>query len=135
MGCLCRSLKGPGSHLAASSLVPLARPGTGETAEDQPLVTGKGVIQPTLWQSQPGRVHMLLRSTEGRIFRSDSNDNGQSWSRAYPIDMPNNNSGIDLAQTPQGYLALATIPWGKIGERGPLWWWQVPVTMELLGRR
>ncbi|NLV90820.1 MAG: exo-alpha-sialidase [Firmicutes bacterium] len=110
-----------GATWQQSSLVPLARPGTGETAEDQPLVTGKGVIQPTLWQSQPGRVHMLLRSTEGRIFRSDSNDNGQSWSRAYPIDMPNNNSGIDLAQTPQGYLALAYNPVGENwGARTPL---------------
>ena len=33
---------------------------------------GKGVIQPTLWESEPGVVHMLLRSTAGRIYRSDS---------------------------------------------------------------
>lgn len=27
---------------------------------------GRGVIQPTLWESIPDQVHMLLRSTEGR---------------------------------------------------------------------
>lgn len=38
---------------------------------------GKGIIQPTLWESEPGHVHMLLRSTAGRIFRSDSTDGGK----------------------------------------------------------
>ena len=43
-----------GATWQQSSLVPLARPGTGETAEDQPLVTGKGVIQPT--RGSPSRT-------------------------------------------------------------------------------
>ena len=37
---------------------------------------GRGVIQPTLWESIPDQVHMLLRSTEGMIYRSDSKDGG-----------------------------------------------------------
>ena len=85
-----------------------------------PALSGKGVIQPTLWESQPGRIHMLLRSTCGRICRSDSSDNGQTWSPAMPIDMPNNNSGIDLAQCPDGRLFLACNPTDQGAKRTPL---------------
>ncbi|TLS54295.1 neuraminidase (sialidase) [Paenibacillus antri] len=70
----------------------------------------RGLIQPTLWRSDDRRVHMLLRSTEGRIFRSDSDDAGRTWSMAYPTPLPNNNSGIDLASTESGALALVFNP-------------------------
>ena len=42
------------------------------------------VIQPTLWESEPGVIHMLLRSNAGRIYRSDSTDGGRSWCAMYP---------------------------------------------------
>ena len=72
----------------------------------------RGVIQPSLWQNSfNGSVHMLLRSSEGRIFRSDSRDNGNTWSEAYPTDLPNNNSGLDLVQDPDnGILYLVCNP-------------------------
>lgn len=83
---------------------------------DRSKVTGKGIIQPTLWESSPNQLHMLLRTTEGLIYRSDSADQGKSWSEAYPISLPNNNSGIDLAQMPGGDLLLVYNPiaesWG-----------------------
>lgn len=66
-----------------------------------------GLIQPALWESVPGHVHMLLRSNNGRIFRSDSSDSGLSWCEAYPTELPNNNSGIDLKKLPDGRLVLA----------------------------
>lgn len=73
-------------------------------------------IQPTLWESAPGMVHMLLRTNAGNIFRSDSRDGGRSWGKAYPTGLPNNNSGIDLAKFPDGALALCAnlsdINWG-----------------------
>ena len=55
------------------------------------------LIQPTLWESAPGRVHALLRSDAGRIYRADSEDGGRSWQPARPSAMPNNNSGLDAA--------------------------------------
>ncbi len=77
---------------------------------------GRGVIQPTLWESSPGTVHMLLRSTEGSIYRSDSTDGGVSWCPPYDTGLPNNNSGIDLDRLPNGWLVLACNPvadnWG-----------------------
>lgn len=39
---------------------------------------GRGVIQPTLWADDENHIHMLLRSTEGKIYRSDSADGGIS---------------------------------------------------------
>ena len=80
---------------------------------------GRGVIQPSLWQDTTG-VHMLLRSSEGFVYRSDSADSGASWCGAYPLALPNNNSGLDVAQL-DGSLYLACNPvaanWGA---RSPL---------------
>ena len=73
----------------------------------------RGVIQPTLWESTPGCVHALLRSSEGCIYRADSTDFGETWCAPYPTGLPNNNSGIDLAQLPDGRLALAYNPAGE----------------------
>jgi predicted neuraminidase len=84
-------------------------------------VTGAGVIQPAAWESAPGRVHMLMRSTCGRICRSDSVDGGRTWSVVVPTELPNNNSGIDLARLQDGTLVLAYNPVaGNWAARTPL---------------
>lgn len=67
---------------------------------------GVGLIQPTLWESEEG-LHMLMRSNAGRIFRSDSTDHGVTWAEATPVDLPNPNSAIDVAQVSHGLIALA----------------------------
>ena len=88
---------------------------------DRARFRGKGLIQPALWESAPGRVHALLRSTDGRIHRSDSDDDGRSWSAARPIDVPNNNSALDVARLADGTLALACNPVpGNWAPRTPL---------------
>lgn len=80
-----------------------------------------GIIQPTAWESAPGRIHMLMRSTRGELYRSDSEDFGRSWCAAYPGGIVNNNSGVDLAALPGGTLALAYNPvQGNWGARSPL---------------
>ncbi len=38
-----------------------------------------GMVQPTLWESTPDNVHMSVRSSNGQIYRSDSNDDGKIW--------------------------------------------------------
>lgn len=89
-----------GKTWTKSNLVPI----------DHEKLQGKGIIQPTLWESSPGKVHMLLRSTEGHIYRSDSEDGGWTWSKAYPTELPNNNSGIDLVKMENGNLVLVYNP-------------------------
>ena len=91
-----------------------------DDAENPNYMQGKGAIQPTLWQSPDGSVHAFLRTTAGRIFRSDSFDGGRSWCEAYPTDLPSNNSGIDVARL-GGSLYLALNPVGaNWGGRTPL---------------
>jgi len=88
---------------------------------DTTEIKGKGAIQPTLWESEPGQVHMLVRTTGGVIGRSDSKDNGKTWSTIKKTALPNPNSGIDLARLTDGTLVLAYNPddhnWGS---RSPL---------------
>lgn len=86
-----------------------------------PAEAGLDIIQPTLWSSGNGNVHMLLRSNCGRICRSDSTDSGYTWSKARKIELLNNNSGIDMVKLKDGKLVLAYNPvnqnWGR---RSPL---------------
>lgn len=90
-------------------------------AVSQQSFYGRGVIQPSLWQSADGSVHMLLRSSEGFIYRSDSYDRGQSWCSAYALGLPNNNSGLDLVRTDGGTLYLVCNPVAaNWGQRSPL---------------
>ena len=78
------------------------------------------MIQPTLWQSADGSVHMFTRTKVGKIYRSDSYDNGKTWCRAYATKLPNNNSGIDLDTDDQGRIFLAYNNIGLPGIRTPL---------------
>jgi len=70
---------------------------------DQPY----GIIQPTLFETRDGRVVMYCRSRNiGRICRSESRDNGETWTPAERTELPNPGSGIDLVQTAEGKLFL-----------------------------
>ena len=82
---------------------------------------GLSAIQPTLWESPRGNVHMFTRTNGSFIYRSDSADYGRTWCKLYPLDIPNNNSGIDCALSEKGVLALVYNPVGsKWGKRTPL---------------
>lgn len=98
---------------------------TGKLPLDRSVVKGEGVIQPALWESKPGRVHMLMRSSAGKICRSDSDDYGKTWSPIYPIDLPNNNSGIDVTQIGGDTIAVIYNP---VGEN---WGKRYPITVAL----
>lgn len=78
------------------------------------------MIQPTLWESKDGSVHMLTRTKLGKIYRSDSLDGGKTWCRAYATNLPNNNSGIDLDTDDSGRIFLVYNPVGIPGIRTPL---------------
>lgn len=82
---------------------------------------GRGVIQPTLWEDEEKKIHMFLRSTEGKIYCSDSFDFGNTWTNAYKTSLPNNNSGIDIVHKKDGTLVLIYNPVGENwGKRTPI---------------
>ena len=87
----------------------------GEKWEKCPIpVSAEGqniqMIQPTLWESESGAIHALMRTQNGYIYRSDSNDSGKTWCEAYKTKNYNNNSGIDCTKTTNGTIALLCNP-------------------------
>jgi predicted neuraminidase len=73
-----------------------------------------------MWESGEGNAHMLLRSTAGSIFRTDTSNYGDSWSEAYPISLPNNNSGIDVARLNKVIFLVYNPVSGNWAARTPL---------------
>ena len=86
----------------------------GEKWEQSKIPVAEGerlnMIQPTLWEDEKGTVHALMRTQNGYIYRSDSEDGGVTWSQAYATSIPNNNSGIDCARLEDGKIALVCNP-------------------------
>jgi len=88
---------------------------------DPAEIEGKGAIQPAFWESKPGHVHALLRTTGGVVGRTDSTDGGKTWSKVRPAGLPNNNSGIDAHRLDDGRIFLVYNPVGQNwGPRSPL---------------
>lgn len=81
---------------------------------------GLGLIQPTLWQSEDGSIHALMRSNKGFIYKTDSTDMGNTWCECYPTDMPNNNSGIDCVEVGEKLLLVCNPVSKNWGVRSPL---------------
>lgn len=83
---------------------------------DRKALKGRGAIQPSFWESAPGKVHALMRTTVGRAWRVDSEDGGHTWGDVYATDIPNNNSGLDVLMLEDGRLLMVYNPvamnWG-----------------------
>lgn len=118
--------------LLGLNLMALNLPEDGEHGHTEPVAVselpplsaqsfnGRGVIQPVLWQDK-GRLHMYMRSTEGYIYSSVSDDEGKHWTDPQPTELYNNNSGFDVIRVPGGRLFLACNPVrGNWGARTPL---------------
>ena len=87
---------------------------------DRSPLSGAGVIQPALWVTGE-TVGALLRSSEGHAYLAISPDNGRTFAPAVPNTLPNNNSGLTVAQLPDGTLACVHNPTGTSwGARCPL---------------
>lgn len=88
---------------------------------DRTIFKGKGAIQPTFWESAPGKVHALMRACAGRAWRADSEDYGKTWTPVRDSGLPNNNSGIDALRLDDGRVLLVFNPIGENwGARTPL---------------
>lgn len=88
---------------------------------DKEKLQGKGIIQPTLWEDELGVVTMYTRSSEGKICRSRSYDEGRTWTKMVKTKLPNNNSGLDLVQMEDGRLVIVYNPVsGDWSSRSPI---------------
>lgn len=81
--------------------------------------SGKGVIQPTIWEDDKG-VHVLLRSTYGKVIRADSIDGGRTFLKPYPVNMDNNNSGLDAVYVNSKLYLVCNPVGGNWADRTPL---------------
>ena len=70
----------------------------------------RGLIQPTVWESEPGNIHAFMRSTDGRIYRADSSDYGKNWTSPSPTQLLNPDSGIDCCRLDDGRVAIIYNP-------------------------
>ncbi len=85
------------------------------TVPDHPY----GIIQPTLLPTRDKGLVALCRSRGlGFICRTESKDNGETWSAAQPTELLNPNSGIDAVRAANGDWFLVYNP-TKTG-RSPL---------------
>lgn len=71
------------------------------------IMGGSGCSQPTIVETETGRIIALFRTTlHKKIFRAVSDDQGESWSYAEPINLPNPDSGIDMIRLKNGKMVL-----------------------------
>ncbi|MDQ7029759.1 MAG: exo-alpha-sialidase [Ardenticatenia bacterium] len=78
----------------------------------EPIITPPGNIHPTVVPVANGRLLAYLRpgGAGGVIWRTESEDGGETWSPPVPTPWPNPNSGFDLVRLHSGRLALAYNP-------------------------
>jgi predicted neuraminidase len=84
-------------------------PDLGATWEKSaPLGDGRriGIIQPTILTHADGRLQLLCRSRQARIYQSFSKDRGKTWDEPTPTNLPNPNSGIDAVTLKDGRFLL-----------------------------
>ena len=108
----------------ASTKEDLEAPDAGGTA-DQNGMHPIDCIQPSILKLKDGRLQVLMRTRNGKIATSFSNDGGDTWSKVTLLDVPNNQSGTDAVTLKDGRHALIynnfqTLPGTKKGVRTPL---------------
>jgi predicted neuraminidase len=85
-----------------------------------PIQTTQGNIHPCVVQLSNGNLLAYLRTggSGGVIWRTYSDDLGETWAKPTPTKIPNPNSGIDLIRSNSGNLILAFNNSSKV--RSPL---------------
>jgi predicted neuraminidase len=63
-------------------------------------------IQPTLLRHPGGKLQMLCRTKNDRIYTAWSVDKGETWTNLKPTGLPSNNSGIDAVTLKDGRQLL-----------------------------
>jgi predicted neuraminidase len=79
------------------------------TADHGATWTASGVIpqgsQPTVIQRNDGSLLTLMRN-DGHVLKSESADNGRTWSDPMPTEIPNPDAGIAMRKLDSGSVVL-----------------------------
>lgn len=75
--------------------------------------------EPSIAETSSGAVHMILRTKDGHLWRSISQDQGETWSAAHKTGLTATSSASHLLSTRQGRLILTSNP-GPVPLRFPL---------------
>jgi predicted neuraminidase len=88
---------------------------------------GRMVLQPTVVEKNDGTLWALMRAARplGKMYQTESHDNGETWSPAKPYILPNPGGGFHMMRLQSGNLAIlynhAPVPETGHGmERNPL---------------
>lgn len=83
----------------------------GRTWRQVDMPGSHGRVHANVVELAPGHLAAFMRSRSADfIYRSESSDNGDSWSEPVPTSLPNNNSGISALKLKSGRLAIAYNP-------------------------
>jgi predicted neuraminidase len=66
--------------------------------------------EPTIAETKSGAIHMLLRTKDGRLWRSISRDKGETWSPTEETGLTSTSSASHLLCTRNGTLVLTFNP-------------------------
>ena len=104
----------------------------GRTWEVTPPLATEGTlngIQPSVLFHRDGRLQILCRSQEGVVTTSWSNDQGRTWEKMTPTNLPNPNSGTDAVTLADGRQLLVYNPVRP--EAGQRWGVRSPLAVAI----
>lgn len=83
----------------------------GKTWKRVEMPKSNGVVHANVVEIKPGHLAAFMRSRAAdHIYRSESVDNGDTWSVPVPTVLPNNNSSISAIKLKSGRIAIAYNP-------------------------
>jgi len=78
-----------------------------------------GLLEPSCIELRDGRIVMLMRAEwGGYLWRSESCDNGRTWTKAWQTDIPNPSTCLSLVRLADGRIAMIHNATGRKGQRG-----------------
>ncbi|MCD8023207.1 MAG: exo-alpha-sialidase [Lachnospiraceae bacterium] len=83
----------------------------GKTWRRVDMPQSNGAVHANVIELEPGHLVAFMRSRAAdNIYRSESTDNGDSWTVPVPTVLPNNNSSISAVKLQSGRIAIAYNP-------------------------
>ena len=80
----------------------------GKSWREIPVAGSRGRVHANIVELSPGHLAAFFRSRSADfIYRSVSNDHGESWTEPVRTSLPNNNSSISVIRLKNGHLAAA----------------------------